>query len=76
MREMQDMTEPELKFYFNSIMTLLKDLMPPDVEGYLLMVFQKNGITQYASSIEREGAIASLRELADGLEKKGVVDRN
>ena len=72
---MQDMTEPELKEYFNLLMSATKEVMPPDVLGFMIICFQADKITQYAASIEPEGAIQALRELADRLERREAVTR-
>lgn len=75
MKLMQDMTEPELKEYFNLLMSATKEVMPPDVLGFMIICFQADKITQYAASIEPEGAIQALRELADRLERREAVTR-
>ena len=72
---MADMTEPELKTYFNLVMEATEAITPPDVMGSMVIMFMDNGITQYASSIERDGAIKALRELADRLEQNQTVTR-
>jgi len=75
MRLMQDMTEPELSEYFNLLMAATKSVMPPDVLGFMIICFQADKITQYAASIEPEGAVQALRELADRLERRETVKR-
>lgn len=75
MRLMQDMTEPELRDYFNLLMSATKSIMPPDVLGFMIICFQEDKITQYASSIEPDGAVQALRELADRLERRETVKR-
>ena len=75
MRRMRDMTEPELREYFNLLMAATQSLMPPDVLGFMIVCFQSDKITQYAASIEPEGAAQALRELADRLERRETVKR-
>ena len=75
MRLMKDMTEPELRTYFNQVMNATQSVVPPDVEGFMLVMFTDQGITQYASSVEREDAVEALRELADRLERKDTITR-
>jgi len=69
------MTEPELREFFNDRMELLKRKMPKDGQKFMLLVFQDDGISQYAASIQPEGAIKALRELADRLERRETVTR-
>lgn len=75
MRLMQDMTEPELREYFNLLMSATQQVIPPDVLGLMIICFQADKITQYAASIEPEGAIEALRELVDRLERMETVKR-
>lgn len=75
MRLMKDMTEPELREYFNLLMSATKSVIPPDCLGFMIVVFVDDGITQYASSVQREGAIEALRELADRLEAGDTIER-
>jgi hypothetical protein len=74
-KELQDMTEPELKEYFNGLMKTIHAARTPDTIGAMLIVFQTNGISQYAASIDPEPAPQALRELADRLEKRQTVKR-
>ena len=70
------MTEPELRTYFNHIMAELKRSAPDDLIGWMLVGFQENGITQYVSSVDPMTAPDALRELADRLESRTIVERN
>ena len=72
---MKDMDEPTLKKYFNGLMSMLQSLKTPDCHGFMLIAFQDDGITQYASSIDPMTAPDALRELADRLERREDVKR-
>jgi hypothetical protein len=74
-KKMSNMTEPELGIYMTEIMDKIKAWQAPDVLGCMLVVFQEDSITQYAASVEPEGAIDALRELADRLERRETVKR-
>lgn len=76
MRLLKDMTEPELFDYINLLMSATKQVVPPDVEGFMLVLFCDDGITQYGSSVTRETAVPALRELADRLEKREGIERS
>lgn len=72
---MKDMTEPELREHINKQLRFIKSCQTPDTIGSMLIVFQDNGITQYGATVHRVTAPQALRELADRLEKKDVVER-
>ena len=72
---MKDMTEPELKEYFNLLMSAIQELLPSDVKGFMILVATDQDILQYAGSVERLGGIGVLRELADRLERNMTVRR-
>jgi hypothetical protein len=74
-RLLEDMTEPEIREYLNLVMAATKSIMTDDVIGFMLIIFQRDGISQYAASIEPEGAIDSLRKVADLLEQRETVKR-
>jgi hypothetical protein len=75
MRLLKDMAEPELEYYINLLMSATQHIVPPDVEGFMIVLFCDDGITQYGSSITRETAVPALRELADRLEKRDGIER-
>ena len=72
---MKDMNEPELEHYINLLMSATQQVIPPDVEGFMVVLFCADGITQYGSSITRETAVPALRELADRLERREGIER-
>lgn len=75
MKLMKDMTEVELKNYFNGLMDDISLSSPPDVTGFLIIQVVDHKISQYASSIHRQDAIGMLRELADRLERRDTIER-
>lgn len=75
MKEMQDMTEPELREHLNRQLRFIKSQQTPDTIGSMLIIFQSNGITQYGASIDPETAPQALRELADRIELRQTVKR-
>jgi len=75
MKEMQDMTEPELGEHLNRQLRFIKANQSPDTIGSMLIIFQANGITQYGATINPETAPQALRELADRIEHRQTVKR-
>jgi hypothetical protein len=74
-KEMQDMTEPELREHLNKQLRFIKSCQTPDTIGSMLIIFQNNGISQYGATIDPETAPQALRELADRIEKRQTVKR-
>jgi hypothetical protein len=75
LKELRDRTEPELREYFNGLMNFLKSQKPDDVTGFVLLAFQSNNITQYASSVDPGTIPAALREVANRIESRDTVTR-
>lgn len=75
LKELQDRTEPELRLYFNGLMDFLKSQKPADVTGFVLLAFQSNKLTQYASSVDPGTIPAALREVANRIESRDHVTR-
>jgi len=75
LKQLQDMTEPELARHFNRIMLTVDDQQPDDVIGSMVISFMTNGISQYVASIDPETAPAALRELANRIERRQTVKR-
>ena len=69
------MTEPELRDHFNELMSVVQVRLAHDAIGAMVVVFQDNGITQYAASIDPATATNALRELADRIERNQMVKR-
>lgn len=74
-QRLEDMDEQELGRYFRCLGETVGQLLPDDAAGFLVLVCQDNGITQYVSSLERESGIGILRELADRLESHDTTER-
>ena len=72
---LQDLTEPELREFFDGLMEMLQICKPDDVIGWMLIGFQDDGISQYVASIDPETAPQALRELADRIERRETVKR-
>ncbi len=81
-KKLCDMTEPELKDYFNRLASAIEDKLPPG-EGrrgrcmFALLVWdtQGPGIAQYVSNCQRPDMIKALRETADRLEGREDIPR-
>lgn len=69
------MTEPELSKHFSNLMQLVDDRQPDDVIGTMIITFQKNGISQYVSTVDPVTVPAALRELATRLQRRESVTR-
>ncbi len=75
MKNLQDMTEPELSRYVSGILNFIKSRATPDTIGAMLVIFQDDGITQYGATVDPETAPQALRELADRIERREMVKR-
>lgn len=76
MKQLEDMTEPELRELTNRILNAIKDRLPKGTcFTVLFWPFGQPGIGQYGSNAQRADMIAGLREVADRLEKKQDVPR-
>jgi len=68
------MTQPriqELEARARNIGSTLKQTLPKNVAFFLLLSnWGEGGMKTYVSSMEREGAIKLLREMADNLEEE------
>lgn len=80
MKALSDLTEPELKEYFNGLAKAVESILPagPSKNGralFALLVFDKSCIGQYVSNAVREDIIKTLRETADRLENRQDIPR-
>ena len=84
MKRLIDMTEPELFGYFNALASTIETLLPAEVVPcagrngrclFALLVFDDPGIAQYVSNAQREDIIKAMRECADRLERREVIER-
>lgn len=76
MKDLEDMTEPELREMTTSILNAIAVRLPPAT--HFAVVFWPPGdykVGQYGSNCERAGMIKSLREVADRLERRQDVPR-
>ena len=73
---MKDWDEPKLRRFINTILSALQESMPEDVEGLILLMFMDDGITQYGSTLEREGAVKALREFLGRVETRDLYERS
>jgi hypothetical protein len=78
----RDMTEPELRAFFNGIAAWLENALPPGPSAkgkclFALLVTDtlEPGIAQYASNVQRADMVKMLRETADRLENREDVPR-
>jgi hypothetical protein len=76
MKQLEDMTEPELRALTNAVLNAVKQRLPKDT-GFLVLFWPHGDykISQYGSNCERPGMIEALREAADRLEKRQDVPR-
>ena len=77
---MRHMTEPELREYFRSLSGAIEDCLPagPSRKGralFALIVFDDPGVAQYVSNANRQDMIRALRETADRIEKREMIER-
>jgi hypothetical protein len=77
-----DMTEPELRSYFNRLARNIEDQLPPGPSArgkcmFVLLVTDTldKGLSQYVSNAQRDTIVALLRETADRLENREDVTR-
>lgn len=82
MRELRDMTEPELGEYFTQLAELIESVLPPGPSAsgrclFALIVTDTEGpgIGQYVSNIQREGIVKLLRETVNRLESREDIPR-
>jgi hypothetical protein len=80
MRFLRDMTEPELREYFNLLAAAIEETLPggSSKKGralFVLLVFDEPGLAQYVSNAERRDIIKAMRETADRLEAKQDIPR-
>ena len=71
----QDMNQIELTELFEIAIREVDELMPSDIIGSMVMSFTEHGIAHYSASIDPSCAPDALRELADRLERRDVVER-
>lgn len=76
MKQLEDMTEPELRELTTAVLDSVKALLPPNT-GFCVLFwpFGSHGVSQYGSNSRREDMIKALRECADRLEKRQDVPR-
>lgn len=73
-KRLEDLTEPELRHYFNSLAGMVEAVLP-DGALFCLVVFSDPAIAQYVSNAERDDMIRAMRETADRLERREDVTR-
>jgi hypothetical protein len=80
MKEIRDMTEPELREFFRALARRVEDLLPPGPSNkgkclFALIVADADGIGQYVSNCGRPDMARLLRETADRLEGRQDIPR-
>jgi hypothetical protein len=78
MKTLRDMTEPEMKEYFQMLAEATESVLPagPSASGrclFVLLVFDDPGLAQYVSNASLENMIRALRETADRFERDEVI---
>jgi hypothetical protein len=75
-KQLEDMTEPELRELTTRVLNAVKERLPPNTSFTVLFwPFGEHGIAQYGSNSERADMIKALRECADRLERRQDVPR-
>lgn len=72
---MEHMTEPELSAHLTRQLRFIKGCQSEDTVGSILIIFQRDRITQYGATVDPETVPQALRELADQIEKRETVKR-
>lgn len=76
MKEIWDMTEPELRELTIDALNAVKKVLPMGTcYAVLFWPFGETGIGQYGSNARRPEMIKALREIADRLEREEDVTR-
>ena len=74
MKEIKDMTEPELQELMSSVANAVKEKIP-EKTLFAVLVFDEPGLAQYVSNVQRADMVKALREAADKLESQLDVSR-
>jgi len=76
MKQLEDMTEPELRELTRMVLDAMSMLLPPGT-GFAALFWPigQHGVSQYGSNCKREDMIKALRECADRLERRQDVPR-
>ena len=78
MKQLKDMTEPELKQLMNYFGQVIEDAGVKagfDKTLFCLLLFNDPKVSQYVANCERDDMIKVLRETADRLERNQDVPR-
>jgi hypothetical protein len=75
-KQLEDMTEPELRDLTRRCLNALKERLPDGVMYTILFSpFGRHGVGQYGSNCRREDMVKMLRETADRVEFRQDVPR-
>ena len=74
MKNLSDMTEPELRQTMIGAVNAARSALPPGTQLILLAMDESN-IAQYTATVERASVVQFLRETASRLEKREDVTR-
>lgn len=77
MKQLVDMTEPELRDLTTAVLNAVKSRLPRGT-GFVVLFWpfsEHPGISQYGSNARRPDMIRALREAADRLERREDVTR-
>lgn len=78
MRQLEHMTEPELRELMNIMgrgIDMIAERMDVEKPLFVLLLFNDPRIAQFMSSCDRSTMVQALRETADRLERKEIVER-
>lgn len=72
MKKLCDMSEPELKELLNQCAYSISERTG---SLYMLVIFDEPNLAQYISNANRHSCIEAMRETADRLENKEIIER-
>jgi hypothetical protein len=78
MKQLSEMTEPELRDFCNLIghnITRSAEISWVEKPMFVVLLFNDPSVAQYVSNCNREDIIKALRETADRLDKREDVER-
>lgn len=78
MKQLRDMTEPELKTLMNKLGALVEkvcDLHDVEKPMFAMLLFNDPKVTQYICNCDRGDVIKAMRETADRLERNDILER-
>jgi hypothetical protein len=77
-KELKNMTEPELRDLFTALARTIEARLPPGPSSkgkalFMLVVFDEPKLCQYVSNANRQDCIKAMRETAERFEHKEII---